>query len=118
MNKKLVDFNGRKYDRHVLYARYMGESNEQCYMRSQAIINGARDIMGVGYIGSAWNMGFLDLYDLATEKQSLKNGKSVYTYHMSKTIYLGTNQFLWKNGKRWRIIIETMLVLQCAYVRT
>lgn len=72
MNKKLVDFNGRKYDRHVLYARYMGESNEQCYMRSQAIINGARDIMGVGYIGSAWNMGFLDLYDLATEKQSLK----------------------------------------------
>lgn len=72
ISRKLVDFNGRKYDHHILYAKYMGETNEQCYLRSQAIINGSRDIMGVGYIPSAWNMGYLDLYDLATEKQSLK----------------------------------------------
>lgn len=87
ISQNIVDFNGRKYDRHILYAKYMGESNEQCYMRSQAIINGARDIMGVGYIGSAWNMGYLDLYELATEKKSLKKWEvSLHLPHIENNI--------------------------------
>ena len=77
INQKMVGFNNRRYDNHEVYARYMGENNMQCYLRSQAIINGARDVMNVGYIPSAWNMSFLDLYDLATDKQSLKKWQVV-----------------------------------------
>ena len=69
---KMIGFNNRRYDNHILYARCMGESNMQCFIRSQAIINGARDVMSAGYIPSAWNMSYLDLYELATTKQSLK----------------------------------------------
>lgn len=72
LDKKMVAFNNRRYDNHILYARCMGESNMQCYLRSRAIIDGARDVMSAGYIPSAWNMSFLDLYELATTKQSLK----------------------------------------------
>lgn len=71
VGKRLVDFNGRKYDRHMLYARYNGETTMQLFLRSQAIISG-RDTKEVGYIPSAWGMGYLDLYDLATLKMSLK----------------------------------------------
>lgn len=72
LSSKMIGFNNRRYDNHILYARCMGESNMQCYLRSQAIINGARDVMSAGYIPSAWNMSYLDLYELATVKQSLK----------------------------------------------
>ena len=31
---KLVDFNGRRYDRHIMYARLMGYTNEEIYKLS------------------------------------------------------------------------------------
>lgn len=68
MRLKLVGFNCRRYDNHILYARYMGYTNEQLYQLSQRIINGERSAM----FGEAYNISFADIYDFSSKKQSLK----------------------------------------------
>lgn len=66
----LVGFNNRRYDNHILYARYMGASNEDLYRISNQIINGNRDAMS----GNAYNLSYTDVYDFASagNKMSLK----------------------------------------------
>ncbi len=65
---KLVGFNCRRYDNHILYARIIGENNEQLYKRSQAIISGDRS----AFFGDAYNLSYTDIYDFSSKKQSLK----------------------------------------------
>lgn len=65
---KLVGFNNRKYDNHILYARLMGYTNEQVYKLSQRIVSGDRD----AFFGEAYNLSYTDIYDFAAKKQSLK----------------------------------------------
>ena len=64
---RLVGFNCRRYDNHIVYARMMGYSNEQLYKLSQNIINN-----GQGFFGEAYNLSYTDIYDFAAKKQSLK----------------------------------------------
>lgn len=64
---KLVGFNCRRYDNHILYARIMGYSNEQLYELSQQII-----LNGKGFFGEAYNLSYTDVYDFSSVKQSLK----------------------------------------------
>lgn len=65
---RLVGFNCRRYDNHILYARLMGYTNEELYKLSQAIIAGNRN----AFFGEAYNLSYTDVYDFATKKQSLK----------------------------------------------
>ncbi len=67
---KLIGFNCRRYDNHIMYARMMGYSNEQLYLLSQRIINGSSN----AFFGGAYNMSYTDIYDFASaaNKQSLK----------------------------------------------
>jgi len=65
---RLVGFNNRRYDNHILYGRMLGETNEQLYQRSQDIINGIKG----GFAGQAWNISYTDIYDYTSNKQSLK----------------------------------------------
>lgn len=69
---KLVDFNGRRYDRHILYARLMGYTNEQLYNLSQRIINAPKGEQNKAFFGEAYNLGYVDVYDFSSKKQSLK----------------------------------------------
>ena len=64
---KLVGFNNRRYDNHILYARAMGYTNPQLYKLSQKIIT-----EGAGFLGEAYGLSYLDLYDMSSKKQSLK----------------------------------------------
>lgn len=68
MRFRLVGFNCRRYDNHILYARLMGYSNEQLYSLSQRIINGSPN----GFFGEAYNVSYTDVYDFSSKKQSLK----------------------------------------------
>ena len=68
---KLVGFNCRRYDNHMLYARLMGYTNEQLYDLSQKIINTKKGTKGVMF-GEAYNLSYTDIYDFAAKKQSLK----------------------------------------------
>ena len=65
---RLVGFNNRRYDDHILYARLLGYTNEQLYNLSQRIINGDRNAM----FSEAYNLAYTDIYDFAATKQSLK----------------------------------------------
>lgn len=67
---RLVGFNCRRYDNHILYARLMGYSNEQLYNLSQRIINGDKN----AFFGEAYNLSYTDIYDFASagNKKSLK----------------------------------------------
>jgi hypothetical protein len=65
---KLVGFNNRRYDNHILYARIMGFSIEQLYALSQRITSHAPNAM----FGEAYNISHADIYDYSSVKQSLK----------------------------------------------
>jgi len=66
---KLIGYNCRRYDNHILYAAYMGYTNHQLYELSQKLINGH----GPGaYFAQAYNISYADIYDFSSKKQSLK----------------------------------------------
>lgn len=68
MQKRLVGFNCRRYDNHMLYARWLGKTNEELFELSQAIVSGDRNAM----YGEAYNISYTDVYDFSSKKQSLK----------------------------------------------
>lgn len=66
---KLVGFNNRRYDNHIIYARILGFTNLQLYNLSQKII-GQRN--SSSFFREAYNLSYTDIYDFAATKQSLK----------------------------------------------
>lgn len=67
---RLVGFNCRRYDNHLIYACMMGYTNEALYNLSQRIISGDRN----AFFGEAYNLSYTDVYDFASagNKKSLK----------------------------------------------
>ena len=72
MRYRLVGFNCRRYDNHILYARFMGYTNEQLYNLSQRIVSGGK--RSDAFFGEAYNVSYTDVYDFAstTNRKSLK----------------------------------------------
>lgn len=68
MKYKLVGFNCRRYDNHILYAIYIGKTIEEIYDISQGIIAGSKNCT----FGEAYNISYTDVYDFCSKKQSLK----------------------------------------------
>lgn len=66
---RLIGFNCRNYDNHMLYARMMGYSIEQLFDLSQKIIV---DKDRNAKFGEAYNISYTDVYDFCSKKQSLK----------------------------------------------
>ena len=64
---RLIGFNCRRYDNHILYARMMGYDNEAIFELSKKIVND-----GQGFFSEAYNLSYTDVYDFCTKKQSLK----------------------------------------------
>ena len=69
IRKKLIGFNCRRYDNHMLYAALIGHDNDQLYGVSQRLIkdNGIN-----GTFREAYNISYLDIYEMCSVKQSLK----------------------------------------------
>lgn len=67
---RLIGFNNRKYDNHILYGRLIGYSNEELYNLSQSIITKNGSCM----FREAYNLSYTDIYDFASagNKKSLK----------------------------------------------
>lgn len=68
MGLKLIGFNCRRYDNHIVYAAAMGHSIEQLYDLSQRIINNDKS----AFFGAAYDLSYVDIYDYSSKKQSLK----------------------------------------------
>lgn len=66
---KLVGFNNRKYDNHLLYARMLGYNNMELYLLSKKIIV---DKSPHAMFGEAYGLAYTDIYDFASVKKGLK----------------------------------------------
>lgn len=65
---RLIGFNNRKYDNHIMYAAALGYSNAELFEISQRIINNEKNAT----FREAYNLSYTDIYDFSTKKQSLK----------------------------------------------
>lgn len=71
---RLIGFNNRRYDNHILYGRLIGYTNEQLFDLSQRIVNSKKGDRNNGLFGEAYNLSYTDIYDFASagNKKSLK----------------------------------------------
>jgi hypothetical protein len=69
---KLVGFNNRRYDNHMLWACLIGYTNEQIYQLSQKLVNAPRGEASKYTFGEAYNISYTDVWDFAANKQGLK----------------------------------------------
>lgn len=65
---KLVAFNNRRYDNHMLYGCYMGYNNEQLYKLSKKLIDNEPNAT----FAQAYGLSYADVWDFSSVKQSLK----------------------------------------------
>lgn len=66
---RLIGYNNRGYDNHILWARSLGWDNQAIFELSQRmIVENDRRAM----FGAAYNAAYGDLYDILSEKKSLK----------------------------------------------
>ena len=65
---KLVGFNCRNYDNHILYGKMLGLSNFELYKLSKRIINNSKNACYM----EAYNLSYADIYEYSVKKQSLK----------------------------------------------
>lgn len=83
LDMRLVGFNNRRYDNHILYGALLGRTNEQLYDLSQRIINNDKNAS----FGEAYNLSYTDIYDFASKKQGLKKWQlELGIYHMEMDI--------------------------------
>ena len=68
---RLIGFNNRSYDNHMLWGAYLGYTNEQLYKLSSDIVSDDREGKRKGF-SEAYNLSYTDVYDFASTKQSLK----------------------------------------------
>lgn len=68
LGAKLVGFNNRRYDNHLIYAATLGYNNKELYMVSKRIIEKSPN----SYFSEAYNVSYTDIYDFSSKKQSLK----------------------------------------------
>ena len=69
LRQKLVGFNNRRYDNHIIYAAYLGYTNEQLFDLSQKLID--KDNR-TAMFGPAYDLSYADIYDFSSKKQGLK----------------------------------------------
>lgn len=99
---KLIGFNNRRYDNHILYARYLGYSNKELFELSKKIVNERRsDAM----FGEAYNISYTDVYDFA----SAQNKKGLKKWEIELDIHHQENSFPWNepvDEKYWEQIAD------------
>ena len=67
LRKKIVGYNNRRYDNHILIAGKLGYTPKMVFNKSGEMINEKR-----GFFGEGWDASYTDVYDFCSIKQSLK----------------------------------------------
>lgn len=70
-SQKLVGFNNRRYDNHILYARWLGYTLPELFALSQRLIFTEKH-NNTAMFGEAYNLSYADIFDFSSKKQSLK----------------------------------------------
>lgn len=69
---RLVGFNNKGYDNHIVYARSIGYTNQQLYELSRTIVGSDKEASRRAKFGEAYNLSYTDILDYAVKRQSLK----------------------------------------------
>lgn len=85
---RLVGFNNRRYDNHIVYARYMGYSIEELYKLSQRIVSGSGNN---AFLGNAYNISYTDIYDYCSNA----NKMGLKKWEIKLGIYHLENAYRW-----------------------
>lgn len=74
LNYRLIGFNNRAYDNHIVWARMMGYSIPELYRLSQKLVGKDKQAQKSAKFGEAYNASYTDIYDFASagNKKSLK----------------------------------------------
>lgn len=88
LDLKFIGHNCKRYDNHILYARYIGYSIEDCYNLSQKIINGNDKNC---FFSEAYNLSYSDTYDFA----SAPNKKGLKKWELELGIHHLENAYPW-----------------------
>lgn len=81
---RIVGYNNREYDNHIIYGIYLGRTPEEIYALSKAIIDSKRkdSKIKVGF-KEAYNLSYTDVYDYLSVKQTLKKWQiQLHLYHL------------------------------------
>ena len=101
---RMIGFNCRRYDNHILYARSVGYSNEELFTLSSRIVNSEkRDSDRNCFFSEAYNLSYTDVYDYSSKKQSLKKWEIELGLHHIE------NEFPWDqpvDEKYWDMIAD------------
>lgn len=68
LKMRLIGYNCRRYDNHIMYARLLGYNNAELYTVSKRIINKDNTV----FFREAYNLSYVDIFDYMSEKKSLK----------------------------------------------
>lgn len=68
MKFRLVGFNNRRYDNHMIYGCFLGYNNDQLYDLSTKLIGNKPGAT----FAAAYGISYADLWDITSKKQSLK----------------------------------------------
>ena len=85
---RLIGFNNRRYDNHIIYARSVGYSNEELFGLSSKIVNGNKKENDRNcFFMEAYNLSYADIYDFSFKKQSLKKWEIELGIHHQENEY-------------------------------
>lgn len=101
--RKLVGFNNRRYDNHILYARYIGYSLEELYQLSQRIINAKASDRAL--FQEAFRLSYTDIYDFS----SAANRKSLKKWEIELGIHHQELNFPWDQPvpeDKWPLVAD------------
>lgn len=93
---RIIGFNNRAYDNHMLYARSQGYSSEELYVLSGKLINENKEIERKARFGQAYNLSYTDILDFAATKEGLKK----------REIALGIRHLEWDKPWYWPVPVK------------
>lgn len=99
MKYKLIGFNCRRYDNHIIYARAQGYTIEALYDLSKRIINKSNN----AFFRDAYDVSYTDVYDFCKDKMSLKKWEIKLHIHHHE---LGMNWDKPVPEEKWKLVAE------------
>lgn len=96
-NNRLIGFNNKAYDNHILYALWSGYSIPEVYKISQGLISNEHS----SKFREAYNLSYTDIYDFSSKKQSLKKWEIEIGIHHQE---LGLPWDQPVDEKKWNVV--------------
>lgn len=105
-NYRIIGFNNKEYDNHILWARAMGMTIAECNVRSQKIINAADSKEKLRWqFGEAKKISYTDVLDFAAADHK----KGLKKYEIELKITHAENKYRWDKSvpkEHWNEIAE------------